>query len=346
MRYSHCTRRQLESLIGQLNFAAPYLPLGRLKLLPLITWMNTHTLTTTRDLQVPFLETFKKDLEIWCDIQFLSACVPMSTATPLLQLMTDASKWGWSGVLLPHSVSGQWPKENSDRSSNWLELKAVYLSIVALKQYLSNKDVLLMSDNSTVVACIKRQGTLKAAGLMELTKRILEFCHLHSILLIPKHLSGRFNVLADSGSRQGPISTEWTLDRATFLWLEQRFGPFQVDMFATRENTQLPTFVSPFPDPLAWGVNGLSLRWDNWDSLYLFPPTQIMQEVVNRLQSFQGRGVLVAPYYAQSGWFPSLLLRSPNPLQLPDSHSLSQTTNLGEEYHKNPSVFRLHAWAL
>ncbi|CAL4205625.1 unnamed protein product [Meganyctiphanes norvegica] len=38
--------------------------------------------------------------------------------------------------------------------------------------------------------------------------------------------------------------------------------------------------------------------------------------------TLQWKGILVAPLYAQSSWFPSLLLRSPNPISLPLGHSL------------------------
>ncbi|CAL4190562.1 unnamed protein product, partial [Meganyctiphanes norvegica] len=105
----------------------------------------------------------------------------------------------------------------------------------------------------------------------------------------------------------------------TFQWISSLAGPFQVDLFATRYNTHLPSFVSPFPDPLALDFNALSLQWDVWDSLYLFPPVPLLHQIVPRLCRFKGRGVLIAPYYAQSAWF-TPLLRSPNPVPLPDFH--------------------------
>ena len=43
------TRRQLESVVGLLNFAGPMLQLGRLLLTPVIVWMNTFSLASRRD---------------------------------------------------------------------------------------------------------------------------------------------------------------------------------------------------------------------------------------------------------------------------------------------------------
>ena len=339
-------RLSLESLVGTLNFASGLVPLGRLRLLPIISWVNSQTSPSTRDLPVPLDNDFRSALQIWGDPSFLGSPVPMSVPPPDIQLMTDASRSGWSGAILPDRVVGLWPPDYNSLSTNWLELKAIFLSLVHFLPRLQGSSVLLMTDNTTAVSCIRRQGSLRSDSLMALTKEILEFCHSHSIVLVPKHLCGRLNVFADQGSRPDPISTEWALDKETFQWLSSEVGPFQVDLFATRFNAHLPVFVSPFPDDLASGVNALSLHWDEWGSLYLFPPSPVLQEVVARLQHYRGQGVLIAPFFPQASWFPSLLLRSKGHFPLPRGHSLSQTTSRGLVFHPNVSLFKLHAWKL
>ena len=124
------------------------------------------------------------------------------------------------------------------------------------------------------------------------------------------------------------------------------FGPFSVDLFANRENNKLKCFISPFPDPLSSGVNALSLHWDEWSSLYLYPPTPLMGEVVARLQKYHGKGILIAPYYALSGWFPQLLARCPVHHPLPEGYSLSQMIFQGRTFHTSPECFKLHVWIL
>ena len=96
------SRRRLESLMGLLNFVAPLVPLGRLHLLPIIVWVNRHSSVARRDLPVSLDQVFKDMLRIWQSQVFLSLPVPMSVPLPQLDLMTDASLWGWSGVVLPH----------------------------------------------------------------------------------------------------------------------------------------------------------------------------------------------------------------------------------------------------
>ena len=101
-----CSRRHLESLMGLLNWASNFIPLGRLHLRPLIRWMNLHTSPPTRDHLTDLDGFFKSSLRVWVDRPFLEHSVPMSPPLPKLQLMTDASKMGWCGVLLPHRVEG------------------------------------------------------------------------------------------------------------------------------------------------------------------------------------------------------------------------------------------------
>ena len=166
------------------------LPLGRLRLRPVISWMNAHTYVVSRDLPVPLGSSLKDLLLVWTDESFLRTPVPMSLPLPSLQLMTDASRSGWGGVLIPHSVSGTWPLSFRSCSINWLELQAVLLSVRHFLPRLRGKCVQLLTDNTTVVACIRHQGTLRSPALMDLSVMLLEFCLVHSISLIPKHLCG------------------------------------------------------------------------------------------------------------------------------------------------------------
>ena len=45
----------------------------------------------------------------------------------------------------------------------------------------------------------------------------------------------------------------------------------QIDLFATAENHQLPLYVAPNIDQKAVGVDAMSLDWNQWEVIYLFP---------------------------------------------------------------------------
>ena len=142
---------------------------------------------------------------------------------------------------------------------------------------LINKVVLLLSDNTTALGCLRKQGSLRNVSMHLLTGDILEFCAKYSITLIPRHLQGSLNVLADRGSRKGPISTEWSLDESSFHHAACQVSIFpQVDLFATRYNFKIDPLVSPCPDDLAWAMDATSINWNHWDSIYLFPPKPLI----------------------------------------------------------------------
>ena len=91
---SQASRRELEELLGLLSFASSLVPLGRLRLRPLLMWMNSHTAPESRDTPVTLERSFKQDLKVWQNLEFLRTPVPMSLPLPTLQLMTDASRQG------------------------------------------------------------------------------------------------------------------------------------------------------------------------------------------------------------------------------------------------------------
>ena len=76
------TRRELEALVGILNFTATFIPLGRLHLLQQICWMKAYTSTGSRDSLVPLDNGLKNLLEIWISPPFLNSLFPMGFPEP------------------------------------------------------------------------------------------------------------------------------------------------------------------------------------------------------------------------------------------------------------------------
>ena len=341
-----CSRRDLESLIGLLNFVAEYIRLGRLRLLPLIRWMNFHTSPRSRDCLVPINDTLRESLEVWTSRPFLSTSIPMHPPLPTMELMTDASTKGWCGVLLPHRTRELWPDYLSKRHINWLELKAVHLSLLHYQHILQGQTLLLWTDSSTALWCLRNQGS-RTTDLMILTREILELCDSLDIYLIPRHLQGVLNVLADAGSRPHAIVTEWMLDRTSFERIANLPSIYpQVDLFATRDNRQLENFVSPCPDPDAVGKDAFLLDWNRWESIYLFPPRPVLARCLAKLASFVGTGVLVTDgihYFAEGASIHMELRRRCRfDLRLPQG-VLSQVTQDGVVFAPRST---LHAWIL
>ena len=275
----------------------------------------------------------------------------METAVPFVQhnttlnLMTDASDFGWSGVLLPFQVNGVWSPWERSNSINWRELKAILASVILFRKSLRGHSVRVLSDNKVALSCIYNQGSLHAPALYDLSRELLLFCQQQNISLVPVHIEGALNVLADKGSRKGPIETEWSLDPEYFNWICHFYNLCpQVDLFATRENTQLPSFVSPCPDPLAIFWDAMFLNWNTFRCIYLFPPKNFLDSVLTKLLDYQGTGILVAPYWESQSWFHHLRTRVRGGVPLPRGYFLSQSHSLGISYLREP--WNLWAWLL
>ena len=69
--------------------------------------------------------------------------------------------------------------------------------------------------------------------------------------------------LADAASRWLDSADYYKLHPRWFKWLETRYGPHDVDLFATNTNKQLPRFYSRFYCPAAPTDPDPSLFWCN-----------------------------------------------------------------------------------
>ena len=83
---------------------------------------------------------------------------PLHPLKHALQIFTDASKEGWGAHLDGHTARGTWSLPESKLHINHLELKAVFLALKEFRTLCCNKTVLIATDNTTVVAYIKKEG--------------------------------------------------------------------------------------------------------------------------------------------------------------------------------------------
>ena len=88
----------------------------------------------------------------------------------------------------------------------------------------------------------------------------------------PHTFQGIQNTEVDLKSRKNEVHTEWKLRENIFssICSQLNTNP-KIDLFATRLNTQLSTFVSYRPDPKCIAVNVFLLDWSKLD-FYAFHP--------------------------------------------------------------------------
>ena len=189
----------------------------------------------------------------------------------------------------------------------------------------------------------QRRGA-RSRTLSFMATKLLAWCVKRQVSLTAKFFPGKLNVLADSLSRKGQIiHTEWTLHRGTLSQIFHFWEVPHIDLFATRLNNQLPTFVSPFHNPLAWAVDAMSLSWEGMLA-YAFLPIPLLLKVLLKMEKETCLVILIAPCWESHPCFPVLLSLLVAPaIKLPWRRDLLIQPH-SHLTHPKLEIFNLHAW--
>ena len=115
----------------------------------------------------------------WAIIKRIAALLqgqPLLSLRHALHIFTDTSKEGWGTHLNEHTARGTWSIPESKQHINNLELKAVFLALKEFQNLCSNKEILVATDNTTVVSYINNEGGMRSDPLYALLWRILTWC--------------------------------------------------------------------------------------------------------------------------------------------------------------------------
>ena len=177
---------------------------------------------------------------------------------------------------------------------NFLELKAIYLSIIHFLPLLKNSYILIKSDNSTSVFYLNKMGGTHSKKLCVLALTIWNLLKTNNISCLASHISGIKNSAADYLSRFSHYH-EYELSPKAFKILNM-ISPFALtlDAFASKANSKLPRYASILDDPDATHLNAFSFTWSS--GIYLFPPIPLIPKTIQKfLQDEVGLGILITP---------------------------------------------------
>ncbi|KAG1925038.1 proline and serine-rich protein 1-like [Pimephales promelas] len=205
---SKCSKRELLSLLGHLNYAMRIIPQGR----PFITHLlalssSVHALED----QVNLSCECKKELKLW--ITFLNQWNGLTffyddfISLPLdIKLFTDAAPSdGFGGYYQGRWFASPWPPQlldtpESSASSALFELYPIVVAASLWGKEWSSKSIQIHCDNEATVQCINK-GRSRSLAIMPLLRRLIWISACDQFIINAKHVPGVLNQIADSLSR-------------------------------------------------------------------------------------------------------------------------------------------------
>ena len=199
-----CTKRELLSVIGKLQFAAKVVNNGHMFLRRLIhkskSAKNLHYKIYIDDETLKDLRWWKKCIGSHNGVAWFNRCINPDNS---VLVFTDASNEAAAGVignkwtLLQFVGKNAWMKE---KTIAWRELLAVVLTIATFGGILRYCDVIMNIDNQAIQTCIEN-GKSKDPEIMALIRCLYFYCAIYNINYRAIHLSSKCNQIADSVSR-------------------------------------------------------------------------------------------------------------------------------------------------
>ena len=161
---------QVSQLLGSLNWASGLIPLDHLYLRPL--QRHFHSLGLTDRFTPPRRSdplVLANLLRRWLDPRFLTSGIPICAFQADFTIFTDASNQGWLAHMGDSKILGTWTLTDRKLHINCLELKTVTFALQHWAPLLQGRQVMIATDNSTVVSYINKQGGTRSSTLLRLS---------------------------------------------------------------------------------------------------------------------------------------------------------------------------------
>ena len=256
----------------------------------------------------------REELE-WWEMHIQNVQAPLHVSDPNIVIYTDASNLGWGGFM-PQSeqtCQGRWTEEEALDHINVLELRAVFYVLKALCSGHSDIHVRIMTDNTTAMSCINKQGSTHSLDCNRITRQIWLWAEERQIYISAAHVPGSENIEADNASRKFQDELEWMVSDEVFQKICEVYDTPQIDLFATYLNYKVKPFCAWKPDPEATVIDSFTVSWTDRFG-YAFPPFSLIGPVLHKVRRDQAKIIIIVPNWPSRSWYPILadmLLASP-----------------------------------
>ena len=298
-----CTAKQLAKIADTLS--SMHLAIGKIiRLFTRKIYAQIETRQPWWNYEPPE-EGTSSELRVWSkNIGKFNGCSFKPRVTNSKMVFTDASSTGYGGFYVSklgqHICTGEFTNSEANSSSTFRELLAVKLVLQSYGEELSGQSIQINVDNQAATRILS-VGSSKE-HLQEVALDIFHYCLKNDIRLTPEWVPREFNRDADYLSRIQD-SDSWGVDMQSFDYIQEKFGPFDIDRFADNKNTKLVNFNSKYYCPGSMHVNTFTANWhgkNNW----LCPPVKNIPAVIRHLQCCKAMGTLLIPCWTSAFWWP------------------------------------------
>ena len=198
-----CKVQEIQSLVGQLNFACLVVVPGRPFLRRLIDLTRG---AKNKNHYTRISHEARADMSAWLEFisSFNGRCLFLPdrwASSDSVKLYTDsAGSLGYAAVFGKNWFNGRWPQNWQNYHISFLELFPIIAALEIWGHLIANHCVLFFSDNTAVVEISNGQSA-KDRDLMVLIRRLTICAMRFNILFKAKHIPGKYNIIADKLSR-------------------------------------------------------------------------------------------------------------------------------------------------
>ncbi|PZC77774.1 hypothetical protein B5X24_HaOG203018 [Helicoverpa armigera] len=300
------TLKELQSLVGLLNFASFTVPRGRLHHRATLDYLKTvlgSAASTEHNLPLIVVE------EMFWWLQHCKLPTPIHVPPPTNFLTTDASDVAWGAHLDNIAVTGTWNSEEQLFHCNMKELLTIEKVLKIHAPSIAHGSLLIQSDNHTAVTYLRSEGGTRSQPMTILAHQILHILDEHQIQFRIYHIPGRFNIHADclSRHRQPP---EWHLLPSCTEMIFTKMGTPVIDLFASKTARVVSNYATlDLNDQEAMIHDAFSVPW-NFPIAWVFPPPFMIPRVLRHLNHATGVYLIVAPRWEKVFWRADLKSRA------------------------------------
>ena len=220
---------------------------------------------------------------------------------------SDASVSGYGGytvTLRGSETTGLWTSEEANQSSSWREAEAVLRVLQENKQILAGNTFEWFCDNKNVTSIINKGSMV--ASLQNIAMNISKLCDDFAITLVPKWIPREDNWYADMLSKYNTDTDDWCVHSFLFKYLDSKWGPYDIDLFASYYNAKCQMFYSKDFCYHASGVNAFNFSWEVKNH-WIVPPPNLLVKTINKILHDNATCTLIVPKWESAPFWPILI---------------------------------------